>query len=211
MPLSLALLTWEFPPRIVGDMAYYAERLAEELARKKVDVTVVTFHEAPYAREEVSDRLVVHRVPNPVGPHVSVVTWALSLTAEVQRILSNVLYDESRRIDLVDVHEWQFVVAAVGLKKAFGLPFVITLHSLEAQRSNDSSSPLSSCINGLEWLGTYECQLLIAKSPSMKSEVERVHKLPSSKIRVVAQNPQSWLKQTLQTYQEALRLHPSGG
>ncbi|MBI4257678.1 MAG: glycosyltransferase family 4 protein [Thaumarchaeota archaeon] len=206
MPLGVALLTWEFPPRIVGEMAYYTERLAKGLVEEKVDVTVVTFHDAPYLKEQFSDRLVVHRLPNPVGPHVSVVTWALSLTAEVQRILSNVRYDESRRIDLVDVHEWQFAVAAIGLKKALDLPFVLTLHSLEAHRSQSLSSPLSSCINGLEWLGASECELLLARSTWMKSEVERVHKLPTSKIRVVAQNHVPWLKQTLQAYRDAVDL-----
>lgn len=198
-------MTWEYPPRIVGELAHYAQRLATALSGRRVDVSVITFHDAPYLHEKNPHGPEVHRLPNPVGPHVSVVTWALSLTPEVQRVVANIRYDRSGRLDLVDVHDWHFVAAAAELKKAFHLPFLLTLHSLEDHRSSDTSSPLSACIRGLEWLGAYECEAIIAGSSWMEAEVERIHQVPSSKVRTIRPDSPSWVEDTQKVYREALR------
>ena len=203
MHTNVAILTWEYPPRIIGEMAYYVQKLALQLSKENL-VSVITFHDAPYSHEQVSKSLEVYRVPNPVRPHVTVVTWALSLTAEIQRIVADICYDSSSRPDVIDAHEWQFATAAAALKRAFGLPFVITLHSLESQRSSGPTSPLSACIQGLERLGVHESDKIITMSSWMKSEVERVHQIPSSKVRPIPESD-SWLKETLQAYGQAIQ------
>ncbi len=206
MPLKIAILTWEYPPRIVGEMAYYVRELALEVS-KHHQVSVITTHEAPYSHEKVSDSLEIHRLQNPVEPHVTVVTWALSLCAEVQRIVAELHYGESKKLDILDTNEWQFASAAAALKKALRLPFVLTLHSLEEQRSSNPSSPLSLSIRGLESLGAYECEKIITRSDLMRSEVERVHGSPSYKIRTVLPGSNSWILETMQVYHEALGYH----
>ena len=39
--MRVIMLTWEFPPRVVGQLAYYVNALAAELVKKNVDVFVV--------------------------------------------------------------------------------------------------------------------------------------------------------------------------
>ena len=184
-------------------MAFYIQKLVLGLSQEN-NISVITFHDAPYDREQVSNNLEVHRVPNPVEPHVTLVTWATSLATEIQRIVANLHYDGGRKLDIVDVHEWQFAAAAVSIKRAFGLPFIITLHSLESHRSSDPSSPLGICIESLERFGANESNGVITRSKWMKSEVERVHQIPSSKVQLVIDSD-SWLKETLEAYGQAIQ------
>ena len=201
MPLNIAILAWEYPPRIIGEMAYYVQKLALEIS-KRHHVSVITTHDAPYSHEKVSNGFEIYRLQNPVEPHVNVVTWAQSLCAEVQRMVADIYYDEPERLDMIDTHEWHFAAAAVGLKKALHLPFVLTLHSLEDHRSSDPSLPLSISIRGLESLGAYECEKVVTSSDRMRAEVERVHKVPSFKVRTVIPGSHSWAEQTAQVYHE---------
>jgi hypothetical protein len=187
----------------MGDLAYYVERLAQELSKKDANVHVISFHEAKPSAEEVSPRLQLHWLQNPVDPHLNAVTWSLSLCSEAQRVAADLFYGPGSLVDLLDVHDWHFVSAAVGLKRSLGLPFVFTLHSLEEQRSYDISSPLSSCITGLEWLGLFESDVIIAASARVKSQAEAIHKVPPSKIRLLDPNSRSWLDDTLRAYGDA--------
>lgn len=187
----------------MGDLAYYIERLAQELSRRESKVHVVSFREARPASEAVSPNLQLHWMQNPVDPHLNAVTWSLSLCSEAQRVVADLFYDPGARVDLLDVHDWHFVSAAVGLKKSLGLPFVFTVHSLEEQRSDDISSSLSSCITGLEWLGLYESDVILAPSARVKSQVEAIHKVPPSKIRLLDAGSPSWLDDTLRAYGDA--------
>lgn len=202
MHLNIAILAWEYPPRIVGEMAYYVQKLAQELSKEN-NVCIITFHDSPYLHERFSDSLEIHRVPNPVQPHVNVVTWALSLTADIQRVVADICYDGSKKFNIIDTHEWQFVPAATGLKRAFGIPFVLTFHTLENQRSSDPSAPLSVCIRGLERVGAYESDKIITRSKAIKAEVERVNQIPPSKIRYISDSS-SWATETLEVYNQAI-------
>jgi hypothetical protein len=187
----------------MGDLAYYVERLAQGLSGRESRVHVISFHEGRPASEAVSPNLQLHWMQNPVDPHLNAVTWSLSLCSEAQRVAADLYYGPGTGVDLLDVHDWHFVSAAVGLKKSLGLPFVFTVHSLEGQRSQDISSSLSSCITGLEWLGLYESDVILAASARVKSQAEAIHKVPPSKIRVLDASSPSWLDDTLRAYGEA--------
>ena len=187
----------------MGDLAYCVERLAQGLSKGEAKVQVISFHEARPFSEALSPTLHLHWMQNPVDPHLNSVTWSLSLCSEAQRVAADLYYGQGTRLEVIDVHDWHFVSAAVGLKKALDLPFVFTLHSLEEERSHDTSSPLSSCITGLEWLGLFESDLVLVASPRLKSRVEAVHKVPPSKVRLLDPSSPSWLDDTLEAYGDA--------
>jgi len=204
LPLRLAILAWEYPPRIVGEMAHHVHRLATELVKGDCQVSVITAGDGYPRYEQVSDRLEVYRVPDPLGSHPTIVTWALSLSSEIQRTVADLWYGRPGRLDLLHIHEWQFLPAAVGLAKAFPLPLVLTLHSLEDHRTGDPFAPLSSCIRSLEQLGARESRVVITQSDWMKREVERVHRVPPSKVRVIRPESPRWVDEVADSYQAAL-------
>ena len=116
--IAPVLLTWEYPPRIIGDMAHYVELLVSGLNKAKIPTSVVTCHDSSYSYERRSDLLDLFWASNPVEPHISVITWCLTLNSEIERIVSDIYYGRGGEIDLLDVHDWHFVSAGINLKKA---------------------------------------------------------------------------------------------
>jgi glycosyltransferase involved in cell wall biosynthesis len=194
------ILTWEYPPRIIGNLAHHVDRLTKGLNKAKIQTSVVTCHDSPYSYERRSDLLELFWASNPVEPHISVITWCLTLNSEIERIVSDLYYSRNGEIDFLDVHDWHFVAAGINLKRALGIPFIFTVHSLEDQRSPKPTSPLSSCIRGLERMGAKESDLVITKSDSMKEEIIKIHNIPQSKINVVPPTEKDWIKEIIKSY-----------
>jgi hypothetical protein len=142
----------------------------------------------------------VVRVNNPVRSHVSVLTWDLTLNQEVERAAANIYYYAEKHVDLINVHDWHFIPAAVTLKNALGIPFVYSVESLEDHRSTAANSPFNMAIRGIEWLGFYEAAEVTAKSEWMQSEIVRIYKVPKDKIKLVSAEAPSGVKSVLEVY-----------
>ncbi len=197
------ILTWEFPPRIVGSLAHYVNRLAVELVKNKVDVYVVTYHDTWTGYDEGADGVKAYRVSNPVKPQISVITWDLSLNQEFARVAADIYYSTNREVDLIDAHDWHCVPAAVSLKKAFRIPFVFSVDSLEDHRSHGANTPFNLSIKGIEQLGAHEADEIVVRSEWMRQEVSRIHDVPSRKIDVASPQSSSWISEVLESYEKA--------
>jgi len=202
--ITPVILSWEYPPRIIGDMARHVESLALGLNKATIQTKVVTCHNSSYKYERRSNLLELYWASNPVEPQISVITWCLTLNSEIERLVSDIYYDRKGDVDLLDVHDWHFVSAGTNLKRALGIPFVFTIHSLEDQRSPDPSSPLSSCIKGLERMGANESDLVITKSDSMKKEIMKIHEISQNKIIVVSPTEKDWIKEIIMSYRKII-------
>lgn len=198
--MRVILLSWEFPPRVVGKLADYVRDLALQLAKNEVETYVITYHEYLTGEFDEEDRIKVYRVTNPVKTHISVLTWVLTINQEVERAAANIYYKTGKQIDLLDAHDWHFVPAAVTLKKAFEIPFVYSVESLEEHRSHGANSPFNMAIKSIEWLGLYEASEILVKSEWMANEVMRIYKVPRAKIKVVNVESKLWLKTVLEAY-----------
>jgi glycogen(starch) synthase len=207
--MRVIILSWEYPPRIVGQLAEYVRRLAGQLVKHDVEVYVVTYHDFPAEAHDDSDGVKTVRVTNPVHTHIGVLTWVLTLNQEVERAAANVYYDVGKRVELIDAHDWHFVPAAVTMKKALGIPFVYSVDSLEEHRSHGANSPFSMAIRSIEQLGTHEAETVTVKSDWMKDQVLRLYKPPAQKIIVVSPHSQDWIQNVLATYGNAA--HPAHG
>jgi glycogen(starch) synthase len=200
--MQAAIFSWEYPPRIVGQLADYLKDLAVQLVKNKVGVLVVTYHDYMTGLHDDPEGVKIYRVNNPVRTHIGVLTWVLTLNQEVERAASNIYYDVTKQIDLIDVHDWHFIPAAVTLKKALHIPFVYSVESLEDHRSHGANSPFNMAIRSIEWLGTYEAGKLLAKSDWMKDEISRIYRAPVEKIKVISPNSARWMKDILEAYRD---------
>jgi glycogen(starch) synthase len=200
--MQAAIFSWEYPPRIVGQLADYLKDLAVQLVKNKVGVFVVTYHDYMTGLHDDPEGVKIYRVNNPVRTHIGVLTWVLTLNQEVERAASNIYYDVTKQIDLIDVHDWHFIPAAVTLKKALHIPFVYSVESLEDHRSHGANSPFNMAIRSIEWLGTYEAGKLLAKSDWMKDEISRIYRAPVEKIKVISPNSARWMKDILEAYRD---------
>jgi hypothetical protein len=201
--MRLIIFSWEYPPRIVGELANYVKELATQLGKNNVQAWVVTYHDFLTGEYEEPEGTRTFRVTNPVHTHIGVLTWVLTLNQEVERVAANIYYAANKQVDLIDVHDWHFIPAAVTLKNALAIPFVYSVESLEEHRSHGANSPFNMSIKSIEWLGTYEAEKLLVKSEWMRDEITRIYKVPTAKIKVVPPKSANWIKEILETYRNS--------
>jgi len=201
--MRIVIFSWEYPPRIVGELADYVKRLATELVKNNEKAWVVTYHDFLAGEYDEPEGVKTFRVTNPVRTHIGVLTWVLTLNQEVERVAANIYYESDKQVDLIDVYDWHFIPAAVTLKRALAIPFIYSVESAEEHRSHGANSPFNMSIKSIEWLGTYEAEKLVVKSEWMKEEIIRIYKAPPDKIRVVSPKSENWIKDILETYRNS--------
>jgi glycosyltransferase involved in cell wall biosynthesis len=198
--MRVILFSWEYPPRVVGQLAEYISALAAQLVKKKVETYVVTYHDFLTGAVEDANGVKIIRVASPVHANIGVLTWDLTLNQEVERAAASIYYREKKRIDLIDVYDWHFIPAAVTLKNALNIPFVYSVESLEGHRSPNSNTPYNMSIKSIEWLGFYEAEKVSAKSEWMRDEIVRIYNVPKEKVKVISPNTDSWIKDVMELY-----------
>jgi len=201
--MHVIIFSWEYPPRIVGELADYVKQLATQLVKNNEKAWVVTYHDFLTGEYEEPEGVKTFRVTNPVHTHIGVLTWVLTLNQEVERAAANIYYASDKQVDLIDVHDWHFIPAAVTLKKALAIPFVYSVESLEEHRSHGANSPFNMSIKSIEWLGMYEAEKLLVKSEWMRDEIARIYKVPTGKIKVVSSKSANWIEEILETYRNS--------
>ena len=201
--MQVIIFSWEYPPRIVGQLADYVKELATQLVKNGERAYVVTYHDFLTGEHEEPGGVKTYRVANPVHTHIGVLTWVLTLNQEVERVAANIYYNSEEHVDLIDVYDWHFIPAAVTLKKALNIPFVYSVESLEEHRSHGANSPFNMSIKSIEWLGMYEAEKLLVKSTWMRDEIARIYKVPTDKIRVIQPKSMDWIKEVLEIYRNS--------
>jgi glycosyltransferase involved in cell wall biosynthesis len=194
------IFSWEYPPRVVGQLSGYVSALSTQLANRKVDVNVVTYDDSATGQTQEPSGVKTFRVANPVRTHIGVLTWVLTLNQEVERAAANIYYESNKQVDLIDVHDWHFIPAAVTLKNGLCIPFVYSIESLEDHRSPNTNTSYSMAIKSIEWLGFFEAARISVKSEWMKDEVARIYNVPREKITVISTDLSSLGKEVLKLY-----------
>ena len=198
--MRVIIFSWEYPPRVVGQLADYISALSTQLVKKKVETYVVTYNDSWTGAFEEASGVKGVRVANPVRTHIGVLTWDLTLNQEVERAAASIYYQANKRVNLIDVYDWHFIPAAVTLKNALNIPFVYSVESLEDHRSANSNTPYNMSIKSIEWLGFYEAAKVSVKSKWMRDEIVRIHKVPEDKIIVISPSETTWIKDVLKLY-----------
>lgn len=198
--LRTIVFSWEYPPRVVGQLSVYVKALTAKLAANKVNVNVVTYDDRLTGETCENSGVKTVRVTNPVKTHVGVLTWVLTLNQEIERAAANIYYSANKKLDLIDVFDWHFIPAAITLKNGLGIPFVYSVESLEDHRSPAGNSSYNMAIKSIEWLGFYEAKKVTAKSEWMKNELIRLYSVPEEKIAIIPSTSESWIQEVLKVY-----------
>jgi glycosyltransferase involved in cell wall biosynthesis len=202
--MHVIIFSWEYPPRIVGQLAEYVRELAVQLAKNGIKTYVVTYHNFLTGLHDEPEDVKTYKVTNPVHTHIGVLTWVLTLNQEVERAAASIYYTTGKQVNLIDAHDWHFIPAAVTLKKAFNIPFIYSVESLEDHRSHGADSPFNMAIKSIEWLGMYEAEKILAKSEWMRDEVFRLYKVPLGKVKVISPKSEYWMKSVLEAYENVV-------
>lgn len=186
-PMNILLLSWEYPPRVVGGLGRHVAALSRTLASEGHQVHVVTRdHPDAPAEEWTEDGIHVVRVPEapPVIGFDDLIPWVLAFNNGVQAAAQRIMVEHD--IDVVHAHDWLVAYAAAGLKTAHDVPLVATIHATEYGRHQGwLPGPMNKLIHQVEWWLTYEARRVITCSHYMREQVNRIFELPADKVDVV--------------------------
>jgi len=183
--LSVMMLTWEFPPRIIGGISPHVYNLSKSLAKSGVKVYVVTcdFPKAPQ-RENI-DGVEVFRIDSYKNPAPDFATWVYLMNVNMQKEAAALARSLGAKIDVFHAHDWLVATAGIGLKHVFRKPFFATIHSTEIGRRNGIHFDYERMIHETEaWL-TYEAWKVVCCSDYMVSHVRWAFGLPTDKLVMV--------------------------
>ncbi len=182
--MKILMLTWEYPPRVVGGISRVVYDLSRTLIKDGHEVTVVTYRdgEVPYFEDDKGVK--VYRVDNYMINPNNFIDWIMQLNfAMVAK--ANEIIAEQGNFDVIHAHDWLVANAAKTLKNSYNIPIVTTIHATEAGRNSGIHDETQRYINDTEWMLTYESTEVIVNSNYMKNELQRLFGLPYEKINVI--------------------------
>ena len=182
--MKILMLTWEYPPRIVGGIARVVHDLSKRLIKDGHEVTVVTYRDNAGVPEYENDKGVnVYRVDNYMIHPNNFIDWIMQLNFNLIAKATEIINKEGG-FDVIHAHDWLVTYAAKSLKNAYDIPIVATIHATEAGRNSGIHDDTQRYINDTEWLLTYEATEVIVNSNFMKNDLQRLFGLPYDKINV---------------------------
>ncbi|HHU81407.1 MAG TPA: glycosyltransferase family 4 protein [Firmicutes bacterium] len=182
--MKILVLSWEFPPRVVGGIAAHVYDLTLALAGQDQEVHVLTAGLPDAPEEEEIGGVIVHRVAGNNPKPFDFISGVLQLNLNlVEKAVS--LKREGDGFQIIHSHDWVTAYAGKLLKHAWRLPLVATVHATEWGRNNGLHNPLQRYISDVEWWLTYESWKVICCSSYMYDELQRIFQLPPDKLRII--------------------------
>ena len=176
------MMSWEYPPVVVGGLGRHVHALATELAAAGHDVVVLSRQPAgtdaathPTTDDVLDGRAGAARGRGPGAPGVRAGPGRLDARdgprAAARR--AHALCD-GWRPDVVHAHDWLVAHPAIALADVLGVPLVATIHATEAGRHTGwLSSPLNQQVHSVEWWLARRADTVITCSAAMRDEVAR--------------------------------------
>ncbi|MBL0184490.1 MAG: glycosyltransferase family 4 protein [Candidatus Obscuribacter sp.] len=183
MPKRVLMLSWEYPPRIIGGLARVVWALSRELVQAGVEVHVVTADHPGQPEHCIDDGVHVHRVKTQTDTTPDFLSWVNRFNFGLLQYA--IKLHQQAPFDIIHAHDWMVTDAAWVLKSGFDIPFVATMHATEAGRMHGIHNDLQRYIHQMEWRLTFEAWEVIVNSHSMNAELQNSFGLPPNKIAVV--------------------------
>jgi glycogen(starch) synthase len=183
--MRIAMISWEYPPLVVGGIAAHVDGLSRALVRAGHEVTVLTLHHPDAADDAMVDgvRVVRARTDLPWLPPDNFLAHMASANHHVVKAGMGL---GAWTPDVVHAHDWLVAWAGDSLRTLWDRPLVATIHATERGRNQGYLPPgQAEGVNATEWWLTYIARRVICCSQYMKGEVVRSFSLPDDKIDVV--------------------------
>lgn len=173
------LLTNEYPPNIYGGAGIHVQYLSRELA-KLCEVEVRCFGD----QEIVDANPTVHGVPVDTSSY-SAPKPLHSVFSSLQRCLD--FNTRSTDADVVHLHTWYSHFGGILAKMTYGIPMVLTVHSLEPLRPWKREQ-LGGGYDFTLWLEKTAIEMadaVIAVSNGTKADILRYFDVPEERVPVI--------------------------
>ncbi|MGA8544658.1 MAG: glycosyltransferase family 4 protein [Mycobacterium sp.] len=182
--MKVLMVSWEYPPVVIGGLGRHVHHLSTALAAAGHEVVVLSRRPTgtdpsthPLSDEINEDVRVVAAAQDPHEFTFShdMMAWTLAMGHAMVRAglsIKDTSSDKPWRPDVVHAHDWLVAHPAIALAEFYDVPMVSTIHATEAGRhSGWVSGSLSRQVHAVEsWL-VRESDSLITCSASMRDEI----------------------------------------
>ena len=183
--MKILMLTWEYPPRVVGGISKVVYDLSHKMVKEGNEVTVVTYKDGDNVKYYENDKGVeVYRVDNYMIRPNNFIDWIMQLNFNMIT-KANEIINKNGKFDVIHAHDWLVAYSAKSIKESYNIPLISTIHATESGRNSGIHDETQRYINDSEWMLTYESSEVIVNSNYMKNEVQRLFGLPYDKINVI--------------------------
>ncbi|MBJ8338189.1 glycosyltransferase family 4 protein [Antrihabitans sp. YC3-6] len=196
--MKILMVSWEYPPVVVGGLGRHVHHLATELAAAGHEVVVLSRRPTgsdaathPTHSHIAEGVLVVAVAEDP--PHFNfgedMLAWTLAMGHAMVRAgiaLGKPGVGDGWQPDVVHAHDWLVAHPAIALAEFYDVPLVSTLHATEAGRhSGWVSGVINRQVHSVEWWLANDSDALITCSSSMRDEVSRLYGSKLGPITVI--------------------------
>jgi len=196
----MAILVYEYPPKIVGGLGTYAAEITRKFVLLDNDVTVFTMNDdtGSLPTRELWRGIEIHRpihidisdsLPDVVAEDVK--KWGRGLRffskllmynyLTASKLVNDLVRSEDFKYDIVVAHDWLSVIGGTAIKRELGLPFVFHVHSTEKGRTLGNGSEV---IYNIELRGGQLADMIVTVSNAMRDELITLG-FPAEKIKVI--------------------------
>lgn len=189
--MRICHLSWEYPPVVYGGLGRHVYAIAREQVRAGHEVVVIshvgigTDNGSAIPTDEVVDGVRVIRVVRD-APYVpfeaeTLLGWVSGLASAMTRAGIELRSDWSAEV--VHAHDWLTAHAASLVSKAWGVPWVHTIHATEAGRHQGwLPGALSRAIHSIEGWSAHEADRVLVCSEHMRWEVDRLFEMTDAVV-----------------------------
>jgi glycogen(starch) synthase len=191
--MRILLVSWEYPPVVIGGLGRHVHHLAAHLARAGHEVVVLarrpmgTDASTHPTTDEVAEGVRVIAVAED-PPHLTfeedMLAWTLAMGHAMVR--AGLELAREWQPEVVHAHDWLVAHPAIALSELFRVPLVATIHATEAGRhSGWVSGRINRQVHSVEWWLANSADALIACSASMSEEVSTLFGTSTARTHVI--------------------------
>jgi glycogen(starch) synthase len=186
--VKILIVSWEYPPVVVGGLGRHVHHLATEVAAAGHEVVVLSRRPSGTDASthptvtHIEDGVLVVAVAEDPAHFVfgeDMLAWTLAMGHAMVRAgvaLHKPGVGEGWQPDVVHAHDWLVAHPAIALAEFYDVPLVSTLHATEAGRhSGWVSGRINRQVHSVEWWLANESDALITCSASMEDEVTTLY------------------------------------
>jgi glycogen(starch) synthase len=181
---SVLMLSWEFPPRIVGGISSHVNGLSSALSRRGISVHVVTCDFPGAPEYEHVNGIHVYRF-NSKTPSYSFLQWVFSMNQNMAEKAIDVVNANNENIGVIHAHDWLVASAATKVKDAFAKPLVSTIHATETGRRGGLHDDYQRTINEVESRLISQSSRVICCSDYMANQIYEAFSFPKENLSVI--------------------------
>jgi len=197
--MKIAVLVYEYPPKIVGGLGTYAAEITRKFVLLGHDVTVFTMNddEGSLPTRELLRGIEIHRpihidvsdsLPDVIAEDIKKWGRGIQFFSKIlmynylsaSKLINELVRSEDFKFDLVVAHDWLSIIAGISIRKELGIPLAFHVHSNERGRTLGNGSAV---VSNIENRGGQMADMVITVSYAMQDELIQAG-FPAEKIRV---------------------------